>query len=185
MLLYPLLKLELPGGTKMESKEYKLSMTKINIVAIILIFLFCTTLFLRHERVCALINPNLLKQYNEILGNKNKNFRAQKLGPGHMIFFQFKENKKSLGELYSLTDIKFVPDNKTLTIWKGKDKIKKWNDDTALIENMQRFRIRFKIPVPEDKNLEGQTIKGTLHLKLSYPALINYTMRTSTVHSET
>ena len=167
-----------------EPKKLKPAVTKLNIISLILIIFFLLTLFLRHERICALIYPAPLKQYREILGNGEKDFRGQKLGLGHIINFQYKENKKSLGELYSLTDIKFTPDNTTLTSWKGEDKIEIWNDNTAAVENMQRFRTLFTIPVPDSKKLEGRTVKGLLHLKLSYPVLIKFTEKQYITRSE-
>jgi hypothetical protein len=168
----------------MQSDKPWQMITKVNIVSTILIIIFCITLFLGHERVCALIYPSPIKVYKSILGDKTKNFRGQKISNGHTINFQFRENKKSLGELYALTDIKFIPEDKSLPIWTGRDKPEKWNSDTALIENMQRFRIKFAIPVPDDKNLTGQTIKGTLHFKLTYPVLTDYTRKISAIISE-
>ena len=171
-------------GSK-ESKEVKQVITKLNIISLILIILFVFTLFLGHERICALIYPAPLSQYHEILGNSEEDFRGQKLGRGHMINFEYKENKKSLGELYSLADIRFTPDNSALAAWEGKDKTEIWNDNTAAIEHMQRFRTRFTIPVPDNGNLEGHTIKGALHLKLSYPILIKFTEKEYITQSET
>ncbi len=165
-------------------EESKPKISKLNIITIILIVLFSLTLFLRHERICALIYPAPVKLYRAILGDKTKNFREQKLGSSHVINFQFKENKKSLGELYSLTDVKFIPENKALPIWKGEDKPGTWNQNTAAVENMQRFRIRLAIPVPDDKKLEDHTIKGILHFKLAYPVLIKYTEKISSIKSE-
>ena len=171
-------------GSK-ESKEFKPAITKLNIISLILIILFILTLFSRHERICALIYPAPLNQYREILGDSKKDFRWQKLGSGHVINFEYKENKKSLGELYSLADIRFIPDNTALAAWEGKDKVEIWNDNTAAIEHMQRFRTRFTIPVPDNEKLEGHTIKGTLHLKLSYPILIKFTEKEYITQSET
>ncbi|MCK5312674.1 MAG: hypothetical protein KAJ62_11220 [Desulfobacteraceae bacterium] len=168
----------------MELEELKTAISKPNKITIILIILFVLTLVLRHENICALIYPAPLKQYYEILGDKTKNFRGQKLGVGHMINFQFKENKKSLGELYSLTNVKFIPENSTLQIWEGEDKPGTWNQNTASVEHMQRFRIRLAIPVPDNKKLEGHTIKGALHFKLAYPVLINYTGKISSINNE-
>ena len=73
----------------MELEEFKTVISKPNKITIILIILFVLTLVLRHENICALIYPAPLKQYREILGDKTKNFREQKLGVGHMINFQF------------------------------------------------------------------------------------------------
>ncbi|MCD4742704.1 MAG: thioredoxin family protein [Desulfobacteraceae bacterium] len=168
-----------------ESKQFKIEVTKLNIMSLILIILLLLTLFLRHERVCALIYPAPLNQYHEILGEEEQDFRGQKLGLGHTINFQYKENKKSLGELYSLKDIRFIPENQTLPIWKGEDKIEIWNDTTAAMENMQRFRIRFTIPVPDNGKFEGHTIKGALYLKLTYPTLIAYPLPKCSTHLET
>jgi energy-converting hydrogenase Eha subunit F len=159
--------------------------SKPNKITVILIILFVLTLLFGHERICALIYPAPLNQYRGIIGNITKDFRGQKLGIGHTINFQYKENKKSLGELYSLTDIKFIPENKTLSAWNGKDKPGTWNQNTAAMESMQRFRIRFATPVPDDKKLEGNTIKGTLHFELSYPVLIKFTEPKSIIRSET
>ena len=167
-----------------EPKEFKTVVTKLNIISLILIILLLLTLFLRHERICALIYPAPLNQYHEILGDKEQDFRGERLGPGHIINFQYKENKKSLGELYSLTDIRFIPENQTLPIWKGEDKIEVWNNNTAAMESMQRFRTRFAISVPDNGELEGHTIKGVLHLKLTYPTLIAYPLPKCSTHSE-
>lgn len=169
----------------MELKEDKAALPKLNKITIILILLFFITLLLGHERISALIYPAPLKQYREILSDKTKNFRAQKLGIGHTINLQYKENKKSLGELYSLTDVKFIPENKNLQIWKGEEKPGTWNQNTAAMESMQRFRTRVAIHVPDDEKLERHTIKGILHLKLSYPVLIKYTEPKSIIRSET
>jgi hypothetical protein len=176
--------LRLIRGEDVEIKEVKSGISKLNILTVILIVLFIITLLLGPERICKLIYPAPLKLYHETLGNEVKDLREQKLGVGHIINFQYKENRRSLGELYSLTDVKFIPEDKAITIWKGEDKIETWNDDTALIENMQRFRIKFIMPVPDNKALQGQTIKGTLHFKLSYPILIKFTAKKSITHSE-
>jgi len=172
-------------GEEMEFEEFKAGISKPNIITIILMALFVLILLLGHEHISALIYPAPLNQYKEILGNKTESLREQKLGTGHIINFEYKENRKSLGELYSLTDVKFIPENKNLPIWKGEDKIEIWNNDTALIENMQRFRIKFTIPVPDDETIQEHTIKGTLNLKLSYPILIQFTEKKLTTHSET
>ena len=169
----------------MELEESKTIISKPNKITIILLVLFTLILILGYERICSLVYPSPLDQYNEILGNKKKDFRVQKLGIGHTINLQYKENKKSLGELYSLTDVKFIPENKTLQIWKGADKPGTWNQNTAAMETMQRFRTRVAIPVPDDEKFEGRTIKGILHLKLSYPILIKYTEPKSIIRSET
>lgn len=168
----------------MQSEKPRQKITTLNSVCTVLIILFCFTLFSGYERVCEIIYPGPLKIYRGILGDKTKNYRGQKLSSGHIIKFQFKDNKKSLGELYSLTDVKFVPNNKAMPIWSGADKPKTWTPDTASIENMQRFRIRLSIPLPDDKNLDGQTIKGTLHFKLEYPVLTDYTRKISATISE-
>jgi len=165
-------------------KKIKFIATKLNILSGILIILLCITLLLGHEQICAFIYPSYLNQYRDIMGDKTKNFRKQKLSIGDMINFQFKENRKSLGEMYAITDVKFIPDNQNRIMWKGVDKPPKWNSDIALIENMQRFRIKFRIPVPRNEALEGQTIKGTLHCNLSYPILEDYTRKISSLHSE-
>ena len=172
-------------GDNMELEELKTTRSRPNKITITLLILFVLTLVLRHENICALIYPAPLKQYREILGDKTKNFREQKLGAGSIINFQFNENKKSLGELYALANIKFIPDNNTLQIWEGQNKPGTWNQNTASVEHMQRFRIRLAIPVPDNKQLEGRTIKGVLHFKLSYPVLINYTGKISSIILET
>ena len=171
-------------GMSMESKDNTKKKSKLNTACMILIILFLFILVLRPGRICGLIYPEILSQYNEILGSSKENFQGQKLGIGHMVAFQFKENKKSLGELYSLSDIKFIPENKTLPGWEGKDKIENWNDKTAVSQTMQRFRIRFTIPVPHDERLAGQTIKGSLHLKLEFPVLIPYPLPKCSTRSE-
>ncbi len=169
----------------MELKEDKATLPKLTKSTIILILLFVITFLVGHERISALIYPAPLNQYREIIGIHEENFRGQKLGVGHKIILQYKENKKSLNELYSLTDVKFIPGNKNLPIWKGEDKIETWNDEAALFENMQRFRVKFAIPVPENEKLQGQTIKGNLHLILSYPIILKFTEKKSITKTET
>ncbi len=166
-------------------KKNKATLPKPNKLTIIFLVLFAVTLFSGPERLCSFIFPAPFNQYHEIIGNHEKDFRDQKLDIGHTIILQYKENKKSLNELYSLTDVKFIPENKNLPIWKGEDKIETWNDEAALFENMQRFRVKFAIPVPEDEMLQGKTIKGNLHLKLSYPVIINFTAKKTITKTET
>ena len=162
----------------------KTQLTIYNIITIVLITLFATTLFMGYKNVCRLIYPDYFEQYQAILGDKTKDMRQQKLGIGHVIKFQYKENRRSLDELYSLTDIKFTPENKILAAWKGKNKTENWNEDTALTGKMQRFRIKFNIPVPNDERIQGKTIKGVLSFNLSYPILVDYTARKGSTHTE-
>ncbi len=169
----------------MGSKKNKATLPKPNKLTILFIVLFAVTLFSGPERLCSFVFTAPFNQYREIIGNHEEDFRNQKLGIGHSIILQYKENKRSVGELYSLTDIKFIPENKTLSVWEGEDKIETWNDETALIENMQRFRVKFALPVPEDVMLQGKTIKGNLHLKLSYPVIVKFTEKKSITKSET
>jgi hypothetical protein len=168
----------------MKPEKFTIDVTLFNIIIVVLTAALCIVLVLGHERVCSVVCPDITRLYCEILKDKKQDFRDQKIGIGSRIRFQFSENKKSLGELYALKNIKFIPDNNNFPIWTGENKDKTWNENTGTMENMQRFRMKFNISVPKDKLLEGKTIKGILKLQLSYPVFINYTKKTIATRQE-
>ena len=108
----------------------------------------------------------------KILGTHNKNpiIKTRKIGIGDVVKLEFRSNRKSLGGKYALEDIVFKPQNASLSSWRGKDTPCDW--PSIMTDHTKYFDIEVELPIPENLNLEGNTISGMLEMKLIYPTKV-------------
>ena len=106
-------------------------------------------------------------QYQEILGDYNKEFLTRSIGIGDISELRLLSKEileegyqHSVGGRYALDDVIFKPFDDWLTPWecKCKGKPQKWG--SKISGDMKYFSVYVDIPIPDDPRLEEKTING-------------------------